>query len=77
MLKPSYLVNSAIYVIMTFTAGLVWGSRFAVINSILTAGLAVAGADQFLSGRPVLGRSIIIASWAMGLAALASLVWPH
>lgn len=76
MIPASYLVNSILYIIMVFTAGLIWDRRTAVLLSIATAAVALLAADQFLLEHKRAGQAIAIASWAIGMAAATCLVWP-
>jgi hypothetical protein len=76
MIRASYIANSVLYVIMVFTAGLLWDRHLAVLFSIATAAIALACADQLLCNRALLGRWLAAISWAVGLVAGILLVWP-
>jgi hypothetical protein len=76
MIQASYLINSALYVAMVFTAGLVWDRHLAALFSIVTAALAVFCADQLLVGNKKIARVLILLSWLIGIIAVILLVWP-
>ena len=75
MIPASYLTNSVLYIVMVFVTGLMWDRHLAVMLSIAMAALALACADQLLMQRVLTGRCLAAASWAMGVAAAAALVW--